>query len=498
MSHKLLPYRHNLALFTDLYQLTMGQVYWAEGMAEWESVFHYFYRTNPFNGGYTVACGLELMVDYLTGLRFSEDDISYLATIPGNDGKPVFRADFLDYLRRIEFNCDVDAVPEGTVMFPHEPLVRIRGPLLMSQLIETALLTLGNFSTAVATEAVRICHAAGELPVYDFGARRAPGMDGAFTASRSAYIGGFSGTSNVWAARHLGIPAHNLKGTMAHSLVMSFDSELEAFTAYAHTMPNNCLFLVDTYGTIEGVRNAIKVGHELRANGFEMPGIRLDSGDLAQLSRRARRMLDEAGFTKTAIVATNDLNEFLIQSLRTQDAAITIWGVGTKLMVPALSGVYKLAALRKPGGEWLSKIKLSDQPIKISIPGIQQVRRYRKNNLNVADCLHDERTDLAQGGLMISLKDQTKQMRLPNESSSQDLLVPVMRQGKLVYEIPSLEQIRQHRAQEVQAVSEATRRFDNPDEYRVGLEKSLYLQREHLIIEQRGISDWEDETIGGQ
>ncbi len=413
MSYKVLPYRYNMTLFTDLYQLTMGQVYWAEGMAEWEGVFHHFFRANPFGGGYTVASGLEAIIDYLKNLRFAADDIDFLATIPGNDGKPVFQPEYLKYLSRLEFSCDVDAVPEGTVVFPHEPLVRVRGPLLQAQLVETALLTLGNYATAIATAAARISWAAGDAPVYDFSARRAPGMDGSLTATRSAYLGGFAGTSNVLAAQLFGIPVKDIKGTMAHSLVMSFDTELDAFMAYARTLPNNCLFLVDTYGTIEGVRHAIEVGRQLRSNGFEMLGIRLDSGDLARLSKRARRMLDDADFRRTSIVATNDLNEFLIQSLRTQDAAIAVWGVGTKLMVPSLAGVYKLAALRKPGGDWEPKIKLSDQPVKVSIPGILQVRRYRTINGNVADCIYDERTDLSQGGTMINLLDQTRQMRLP-------------------------------------------------------------------------------------
>lgn len=493
MVYRTLPYKSSLALFTDLYQLTMGQVYWAEGMAERESVFHHFYRSNPA-GGYATACGLELLVDYLTNLRFDDADIEYLAAIPGNDGKPIFRAEYLRHLRNLEFSCDVDAVAEGTVVFPHEPLVRVKGKLLQAQLIETALLNFINYSTAIATQAARICWAAGEMPVYDFGARRAPGIDGALTATRSAYIGGFAGTSNVWAARHLGIPAKDIKGTMAHSLVMSFDTELEAFEAYARTMPNNSLFLVDTYGTIEGVRHAIEAGRELRAGGFEMLGVRLDSGDLARLSRRARAMLDEAGFHEAAIVATNDLNEFLIQSLRGQEAAINVWGVGTKLMQPALAGVYKLAAIRRADGEWQSKIKLSDQTIKISIPGILQVRRYRTLDGNIADCIYDERTDISAGGQMISLKDQTKQMRLPQNAESHDLLVPIMRQGELIYDLPSLEQIRHHRMVEAYHVSDATKRFENPHEYRVGLEKSLYLEREKLIIERKETSDWETEA----
>jgi nicotinate phosphoribosyltransferase len=281
---------------------------------------------------------------------------------------------------------------------------------------------------------------------------------------------------------------------MAHRLVMSFDTELDAFKAYARTLPNNCLFLVDTYGTIDGVRHAIEVGRQLSSHGFEMLGIRLDSGDLARLSKRARRLLDEADFRQTSIVATNDLNEFLIQSLRLQDAPIAIWGVGTKLAVPSLAGVYKLAGIRRPGGVWESKIKLSEQPIKISIPGVQQVRRYRTVDGNVADCIYEEGTDLSQDGLMINLLDQTKQMRLPRMAESADLLVPIFRHGRLVYDQPSLEQIRHRRMVELRNVAEGTKRFENPDEYRVGLEKSLYVRREHLILEHRGLSDWEYEA----
>ena len=493
MSYKTLPYRHNMTLLTDLYQLTMGQVYWAEGMADWEGVFHHFFRANPSGGGYIVASGLEAIIDYLKNFKFENDDIDFLGTIPGNDGKPLFHPEYLKHLSRLEFSCDVDAVPEGTVVFPHEPLLRVRGPLLPAQLVETALLNLGNHATAIATEAARISWAAGDAPVYDFSARRAPGMDGSMTATRSAYVGGFAGTSNVLAARHFGIPVKDIKGTMAHSLVMSFDTELDAFMAYARTLPNNCLFLVDTYGTVGGVRHAIDVGRRLRANGFEMLGIRLDSGDLARLSRRARRMLDEAGFRQASIVATNDLNEFLIQSLRSQGAAIAVWGVGTKLMVPSLAGVYKLAAIREPDGEWRPKIKLSDQSIKVSVPGILQVRRYRTINGNVADCIYDERTDLSHGGVMVNLVDQTKQMRLPQSVESKDLLVPIFRQGRLVYDPPSLEEIRHRRMVELIKVADGTKRFDNPDEYRVGLEKSLYTEREDLILEHRGVSDLEHE-----
>ncbi|MFN0118890.1 MAG: nicotinate phosphoribosyltransferase [Blastocatellia bacterium] len=486
-----LPWRSHLTLFTDLYQLTMGQVYHAEAMAEREAVFHYFYRANPFSGGFTVACGLELVVDYLTRLRFTDEDIAFLASIPGADGQPVFRREYLAYLLQLEFSCDVDAVPEGTVMFPHEPLIRVRGPLLQGQLIETALLTLANYSTAVATAAARVCHAAAGMPVLDFSARRAPGIDGSLTATRAAWIGGIAATSNVWAAQQLGLPPAAIKGTMAHSLIMSFDTELEAFLAYARTMPNNCVFLVDTYDTLEGVRHAIEAGRQLRANGHELLGIRLDSGDLAQLSKRARRLLDDAGFASAAIVATSDLNEFLIQSLRAQQAAITVWGVGTKLMVPALSGVYKLGALRSAAGQWEPRIKLSNQPIKVSIPGVQQVRRYRARGVNLADCIYDENLGLPPGGTLISLKDATQRMKLPETAEARDLLTPVLRGGKLSGALPTLEHIRDYRRREIAAVAEETQRFENPDEYRVGLEQALYQERERLILSRRGVGEIE-------
>jgi len=492
MTYKLLPYRDNLALFADLYELTMAQVYWSEGMAGWEGAFHYSYRNAPRGGGYAIACGLESVIDYLRNLAFTDDDISYLATIPGSDGKPVFKPDFLESLHGLKFDCDVDAVPEGTVVFPNEPIIRITGPLITAQIVETAVLNLCNYASATATQASRICWAAGEWPVYDFSPRRAPSVDGAFTTARSAYIGGFSGTSNVWAARHLGLPVEDVKGTMAHSLIMSFDSEADAFRAYSRTLPNNCLFLVDTYGTVTGVQNAIQIGRQLRAEGHEMVGVRLDSGDLAKLSRRARQMLDEAGFERAAIFASNDLDEFVIRSLKMQRAAVTQLGVGTNLIVQPLGGVYKLSAVRRPGSDWEPKIKLSDQPAKISIPGILQVRRFRLGNKNVADVIHDETTGLGEEGSMISLHDETRQFRLPPQSAeSRDLLAPIIRRGRLVYGSPSLEQIRTYCKTELGHLPEETRRFENPDQYRVGLETTLHRLRHKMILESRAAIDRE-------
>jgi nicotinate phosphoribosyltransferase len=491
MTYKVLPYQDNLALFTDLYQLTMAQVYWAEGMADWEGAFHYFYRTAPHGGGYSIACGLELLVDYLANLSFGDEDIDYLSSIPGADGKPIFQTDFLASLQKLEFKCDVDAVPEGTVIFPNEPIVRVSGPLMAAQIVETAILNLCNYASAIATQASRICWAAGDLPVFDFSPRRAPGIDGSFTTTRSAYIGGFRGTSNVWAARHLGMPAQDVKGTMAHSLIMCFDSELDAFMAYARRLPNNCLFLVDTYGTPGGVRHAIEAGRQLRAGGHELLGIRLDSGDLAKLSLQARRMLDEAGFERAAIFASNDLNEFIIRSLRMQGAALTLLGVGTNLIVPPLDGVYKLSAIRKPGAGWEPKIKLSDQPAKISIPGVLQVKRFRAASKNVADVIYDEGAGITDGASMISLRDESRKLKLPPGGTIEgDLLVPVMRRGSVVYQLPTLSQIRDRCQAELSHLPAGTRRFENPDEYRVGVESSLYRLRHDMIVESRSSSDW--------
>ncbi|HEX8833371.1 MAG TPA: nicotinate phosphoribosyltransferase, partial [Abditibacteriaceae bacterium] len=372
-------YQHNnsnLALLTDLYQLTMAYGYWKNRVADREAVFHLTFRKNPFAGGFSIACGLQPALEYLQNLKFDETDLEYLATLRGNDQKLLFDRAFLDYLRDMEWQIDVDAIEEGTVVFPHEPLMRVQGPMLQCQLVETALLNILNFQTLIATKAARVCLAARGEDVLEFGSRRAQGIDGALSASRAAYIGGCAATSNVLAGKLFDIP---VKGTHAHSWVMLFDDELESFKAYAKAMPNNCVFLVDTYNTLDGVRHAVQVGQWLRPLGHRLAGIRLDSGDLAYLSIEARRILDEAGFTEVPIVASNDLDEHLIASLKEQGARIAVWGVGTRLVTggdqAALGGVYKLSAVREGDG-WKTKIKLSEQAIKVSNPGIQQVRRY--------------------------------------------------------------------------------------------------------------------------
>lgn len=361
-------------LLTDLYQLTMGYGYWKNDMADREAVFHLFYRRAPFAGNAAIVAGTGPAADFLHELEFTETELEYLATLTGSDGQPLFCQGYLDHLRSLDWKLEVDALPEGELAFPNEPIVRVRGPLIQCQLVETALLNIVNFQTLIATNAAHLCDAADGDPVLEFGLRRAQGPDGGMSASRAAYLGGCSATSNVLAGMHFGIP---VKGTHAHSWVMSFDSEPEAFDAYADAMPNNAVLLVDTYNTPDGVRNAIKTGEKLRRKGHELQGIRLDSGDLAALSIEARTLLDEAGFKEAKIVASNDLDEAKINSLKATGAKIDIWGVGTQLVTsadqPALGGVYKLGAIKDEDDNWQYRIKLSNDPIKVSNPGILQI-----------------------------------------------------------------------------------------------------------------------------
>ncbi len=399
-------------LLTDLYQLTMAQAYHSAGVTGYEACFHLFFRENPFGGGFSVACGLEQAIEYLEGLRFTPDDIAYLSGLPGSDGRSLFSEAFLGWLSDLSFTCDVDAVPEGTSVFPREPLLRVRGPIAECQIVETALLNCINFQTLIATKAARVRLSAQSDRVVEFGLRRAQGPDGGLSASRAAYVGGCDGTSNTLAGRRFGIP---VSGTHAHSWVMAFDSELEAFRAYAASMPNNVVFVIDTYDTLQGARNAVEVGRELRERGHELVGVRIDSGDLAWLSKRVREILDDGGFSEARIVASNELDEHLIASLKDQGAAIDVWGVGTKLATsweqPALGGVYKLSAIRRDGGDWEPRIKLSEQTAKVTTPGVLGVRRYRDESGRLSgDMVYDQTTgtrslqyDGRPGG-----RDQTK------------------------------------------------------------------------------------------
>ena len=340
-------YRESLSLLTDFYQLSMAYGYWKLGIAERESVFHLFFRRKPFNGGFAISAGLETVLEFLHGFHYTQTDLAYLEQLNGGDGKPFFDPAFLEYLSKFSFQCDIDAMPEGTPVFPYEPLLRVQGPILQAQLLESPLLNIINFQTLVATKSARICWAARPDPVVEFGLRRAQGIDGALAASRAAFIGGCESTSNVLAGKIYGIP---VKGTHAHSWIMAFDDEEESFEAFAQAMPNNCIFLIDTYASIEGVNKAIRVGKNMRDKGVEMIGVRLDSGDLAHLSIEIRKLLDAAGFPDAKIMASNELDEHIIKDLKHQDAKVNVWGVGTNLVTgkdqPALDGVYKISAIK--------------------------------------------------------------------------------------------------------------------------------------------------------
>jgi nicotinate phosphoribosyltransferase len=479
-------YRPSLALLTDLYQLTMAYAYWKSGMERLDAAFHLFFRRNPFQGGFTIACGLEYAIDWIESLRFDEQDLAYLAEVRGNDGAPLFDRAFLDHLGALRFSCDVHAVPEGTVVFPLEPMVRVTGPILQCQLLETAVLNAINFQSLIATKAARVVMAARGDPVLEFGLRRSQGFDGGLSASRAAWIGGCAATSNVLAGRIFGIP---VSGTHGHSWVMAFGDELTAFRAYAEALPNNCVFLVDTYDSREGVRHAIQVGKELRERRHEMLAVRLDSGDLAWLSAEARQALDAAGFAKARIVASNELDEHLVTSLKEQDAAISSWGVGTRLVTahgdPALGGVYKLTAVREPGAAWRAKVKLSEQPIKTSIPGILQVRRFRSRNESVADAIYDEERRPGGAVVIVDPLDPTRRRTIPPGTAFDDLLVPIFREGQRVYQPPDLEEVRWRTSEELARFHAGVKRFVNPHRFPVGLERELHELRTQLIVQAR-------------
>lgn len=419
-------YSDSLSTLTDLYQLTMAYGYWKNNMHEKNAVFHLFYRKDPFKGNYAIAAGLEYVVHFLNNFQYRPDDLEYIATLNGPDGSPLFEKGFIDYLGAMKFSCTVDAIPEGTVVFANEPLLRIRGPIIQCQLLETALLNIINFQTLDATKASRVCAAAGEDKVVEFGLRRAQGIDGGVAASRACHIGGCAATSNVLAGKLFGIP---LVGTHAHSWVMSFDSEEEAFEAYAKAMPNNCVFLVDTFDTIEGTRKAIAEGLKLRARGFEMTGVRLDSGDLCKLSIEVRKMLDDAGFPNAIIVASNDLDEYKVIELKKNGARINSWGVGTQMVTSAdqsaLGGVYKLGAIEESPGHWIDKIKLSNDIVKVTNPGILEVWRC-DDGKSFFDIIANSNWS-------------------PDNAISfyHKLLVPIFENGNCVYQLPSISEIRE-------------------------------------------------------
>lgn len=484
------PDRHS-PMLTDLYQLTMAQAYWSSGIADTTGCFHLYFRENPFGGGFTVACGLADAVDQLESFHFTSEDTEYLARLDGADGRRLFDPGFLKWLERARFDCDVAAIPEGTVVFPREPLMRVMGPLPICQLVETPLLNCINFSTLVATKAARCRIAAEGDPVMEFGLRRAQGPNGGTMASRAAYVGGCAFTSNTFAGQRYGIP---VAGTHAHSWVMAFDSEIEAFEAYAEALPNNVTLLVDTYDTLDGVRRAVEVARRLETKGQTLRGIRIDSGDLAWLSRRAREILDDAGLHSVKIVASNELDEHLIASLKDQGAEIDAWGVGTKLVTawdqPALGGVYKLSAIRRPGDDrWVPRVKVSEQTAKVTTPGVLGVRRFRRPDGSLAgDMVYDVHQPPSGQPTMVDPTDSTRRKTFSDDQTHEDLLVPVYRAGRLVYDAPSLEESRAAALRGVDELDPTVRRFLNPHGYPVGLERGLHDLRRALVLKARGIA----------
>lgn len=380
------------ALLTDLYELTMAQGYWRQGWADKPSVFQVFFRRAPFRGRFALACGQEALLDYLKRWEFTEDDIAYLQTVRGADGRNLFFPEFLEYLRGVRFSGEVLAVREGTIVFPREPIVRIQAGLVVAQLLETALLNILGFATLVGTKALRVVLAAQPDPVIEFGLRRAQGFEAGLIAARASYLAGCGGTSNVLAGKLWDIP---IRGTQAHSWVLAFGNEREAFRAYLDTFPGNAILLVDTFDTLQGVQNAIDVAKELKTRGGCLRGIRLDSGNLLELSCQARRLLDEAGLHDVPIFASGDLDEYRIAKLKKAGAKINAWGVGTRLTTafdePALSIVYKLTAIQNDDGTWQDCMKISSEPAKQTLPGLLRAKRLFANNQAVMDVLYDER-----------------------------------------------------------------------------------------------------------
>ena len=477
----------NLTMMTDLYQLTMMYGYYRENKMNQQVVFDLFFRKpDSMMSSYAIAAGLEQVVEYIENLHFNNEDIEFLR------GLNLFDEGFLQILSEFKFTGDIYAIPEGTPVFPREPILRVKAPIFQAQFIETAMLNIINHQTLIATKASRVVHAAMGDSVMEFGLRRAQGPDAGIYGARAAIIGGCSSTSNVLTAQMFGTAA---SGTHAHSWVMSFDSELEAFRAYAKCFPNNCLLLVDTYDTLKsGVPNAIKVFNELRAEGKEPVGIRLDSGDLAYLSKQARKMLDEAGFPNTKIVASNDLDEDTIWHLKAQGAKIDVWGVGTALITskdcPALGGVYKLAA-EESNGVLVPKMKISENPAKMTNPGYKKVVRLfeKASGKAIADLIMLDNEDIDESQpLEIFHPIETWKTMTVTDFTYRELLVPVFVDGKKVYENIPLTEIAAYSKRELAKFWDEYTRIIRPSEFKVDLSKKLWDMKNELLKNHRKIS----------
>lgn len=471
----------NLTLLTDFYELTMGNGYLENGLADTVCCFDLYFRKVPDNGGFAVMCGLEQAINYIKKLSFTDEDIAYLRD------KKIFSEKFLDYLRNFKFSCDVWAIPEGTPVFPNEPLVIVKGPAIQAQLMETMLLLCINHQCLIATKAARIVKAADGRAVMEFGSRRAQGSDGAIYGARAAYIGGCAGTACTISDKEMGTPA---LGTMAHSWVQMFDSELDAFRAYAKCYPDACLLLVDTYNVLKsGIPNAIKVFNELRAEGHEPAGIRIDSGDITYLSRKARKMLDDAGFPNAKICISNSLDEYIIEDILRQGACIDSFGVGERLITsrsePVFGGVYKLTAVEKDG-QIIPKIKLSENVTKITTPDFKELWRFydKTTGKAIADLItcYGEKVDDTKPYTIFDPEHPYKKKTV-TDFTAKKLLVQIFDKGECVYESPSATEIRDFCREQIGTLWSEVTRFENPHEYYVDLSKKLWDKKNDLLNE---------------
>ena len=468
----------NLTLLTDLYQLTMLNGYFEKNIHEDIVVFDMFFRKNACNGGYTIICGIEQLVEYINNLHFSDDDLEYLKSLG------LFSDKFLDFLKDFKFTGDIYAVEEGTIMFPKEPIITVKAPLYQAQLIETALLTIVNFQSLIATKASRVCYAAKGDPVFEFGLRRAQGPDAGTYGARAAVVGGCAGTANVLAGKMFDIP---VVGTQAHSWVQKFDNELDSFRAYADVYPNNCLLLVDTYDVLKsGVPNAIKVFDELKAKGHKPKGIRIDSGDLQYLSNESKKLFEKAGYYDLIYTASNDLDEYTIASLKSSGSAINSWGVGTKLITsaesPSLGGVYKLAASYE-NDKLIPKIKVSEDAEKINNPGFKKVVRiYNENNMAEGDLimLHDEEIDTTKPLTIFDPTYTWKKTTFQNYTIK-ELQKPLFKNGECKYVPKSVIEIKKHVNEQLNTLWDSYKRFSNPKKYKVDLSKNLWTLKSDLL-----------------
>lgn len=474
----------NLTMLTDFYEITMANGYFKNGLGERITQFDMFFREVPDNGGFAIMAGVEQLVDYLDNLTFDDEDIEYLA------GRG-FDNDFLDYLRNFEFKCDVWCVPEGTPIFPYEPIVTVRGPAVQAQFIETMVLICINHQSLVATKSNRIVRAAQGRPVMEFGSRRSQGFDGAIYGARAAYIGGCAGTACTISDREFGVKA---LGTMAHSWVQLFDSELDAFCAYAREYPDNCTLLVDTYNVLKsGIPNAIEAfKREVLPRGFRPKGIRIDSGDITYLTRKARKMLDEAGFEDCAIVASNSLDEYIIRDMLIQGAEIDSFGVGERLITassnPVFGGVYKLCAVENEKGELIPKIKISENVAKVTIPGSKKLWRLYDNETGkaIADLitLEDEIVDDSKPYELFD-RDFTWKRKIVENYTAKPLLQKIFDKGRCVYSYPTIDDIKNYCKEQIDTLWDEVLRFENPHNYYVDLSQKLWDLKSSLLAKYK-------------